>query len=107
MAVPRLLLSGDRGTFTVLELNLDKNELRILDDYPAPYNASWVEHCSTRDGISTFVGLSEEDEEGSLYTFEIDGTKKTCVITSQQPTLGAPAHCEICKTTMERGGLSC
>lgn len=91
---PTLLISGNRAHFTTLALDLEKKELSIVANYPAPTNASWVEPSSSDGDICRLVGLSEDDESGLLYTFEIDHAQKTCKITSQQPTLGAPAHCE-------------
>ncbi|KAH0847486.1 hypothetical protein FOPE_00869 [Fonsecaea pedrosoi] len=89
---PILLLSGDRANFTTLTLDLDRKELSVAANYPGPYNVSWVEPSSSQGDLDRLVGLSEGLETGLLYTFEIDQTQKTCKITSQQPTLGAPAH---------------
>lgn len=89
-----LLISGNRGHFTTLTFAPDKGDLRVLAQYPAPFNASWIEPSSSQGGIDRLVGLSEGTESGSLYTFEIDHAQETCRITSQRPTLGAPAHCE-------------
>lgn len=95
MAMKRtLLISGNRAHFTTLALDLENKELSFVANYPAPANASWVEPSSSDGDISRLVGLSEDDESGLLYTFEIDHAQKTCEITSQQSTLGAPAHCE-------------
>ncbi|KAL4901550.1 hypothetical protein BDW74DRAFT_170019 [Aspergillus multicolor] len=88
----KLLVSGDRASFTTLSLDLTKKELNILAEYPAPYNASWVEPVSSQGSIDRSIGLSEGDESGLLYTFEIDHNAKTYSITSQQATLGAPGH---------------
>ncbi|GKZ36835.1 hypothetical protein AbraIFM66950_008067 [Aspergillus brasiliensis] len=88
----RLLLSGDRADFTTLTLDLDTRELSILANYAAPYNASWVECLSSQRGLDQLVGLSEGDESGLLYSFEIDHERGACTIISQLPTLGAPGH---------------
>ncbi|KAL4764894.1 Lactonase, 7-bladed beta-propeller-domain-containing protein [Aspergillus foveolatus] len=88
----RLLLSGDRSTFTTLALDVAKKELRLLADYPAPFNASWVEPVASQESVDRLVGLSEGTESGLLYTFEIDHALKACRTTSQQQTRGAPAH---------------
>ncbi|KAL4939486.1 hypothetical protein BDV06DRAFT_214252 [Aspergillus oleicola] len=88
----KLLLSGERADFTTLELDVGKKELRILANHPAPFNASWVEPASSQGGVDSLIGLSEGDEAGLLYTFEIDHAGKAYRITSQQPTLGAPGH---------------
>jgi hypothetical protein len=90
----KLLISGERADFTTLELDLEKKELRVLANYPAPFNASWIEPTSTKQSTDRLVGLSEGVESGLLFTFEIDHTAKACKITSQQPTLGAPGHCK-------------
>ena len=90
-----LLISGDRSCFTTLSFDPKKEELILVANYPAPYNASWVEPSSSRGDVDRLIGLSEGEESGLLYTFEIDHSQKTCSITSQQPTLGAPAHCEL------------
>lgn len=89
-----LLISGQRANFTTLVLDVDKGELSPVADYPGPFNVSWVEPSSSQGGVDRLVGLSEGDESGLLYTFEIDHAQKTCNITSQKSTLGAPAHCE-------------
>jgi len=93
----KLLESGERADFTTLALDVDKNELRVLANYPAPYNASWVEPCKPNGRIDRLIGLSEGDESGLLYTFEVDHEREACRITSQQPTLGAPGHCKFVK----------
>jgi hypothetical protein len=90
----KLLLSGDRPTFTTLALDVAKKELRLLADYPAPFNASWVELVASQGSVDRLVGLSEGTESGLLYTFEIDHHRKACRTTSQQQTRGAPAHCK-------------
>lgn len=92
--IQRLLVSGDRSTFTTLAFDPDKKKLSILGEYAAPFNASWIEPVSYRGQVDGLVGLSEGDDSGLLYSFEIDHARSTCKITSQQPTLGAPAHCE-------------
>lgn len=89
-----LLISGQRDTFTTLTLDVDKGELSTIAEYPGPFNVSWVETSSSHGDVDRLVGLSEGTESGLLYTFEIDHTQKTCNITSQKPTLGAPAHCK-------------
>ncbi|KAL4893489.1 putative isomerase YbhE [Aspergillus ambiguus] len=88
----KLLISGERADFTTLALDLDRKELSILANYAAPFNASWVELSSSQGSIDRLVGLSEGNESGLLYIFEIDHAQKTCKITSQQPTMGAPGH---------------
>jgi len=90
----RLLVSGDRADFTTLTLDLDKKVLSVNANYPGPFNVSWVELSSSHGDVDRLVGLSEGIESGLLYTFEIDHSQKTCKITSQQTTLGAPAHCK-------------
>ncbi|GAT26303.1 hypothetical protein RIB2604_02008850 [Aspergillus luchuensis] len=89
----RLLLAGDRADFTTLEFDQKRGKLSILANYAAPFNASWVELSSSQRGLDQLVGLSEGNESGLLYTFEIDHLKKDYTITSQLPTLGAPGHC--------------
>ncbi|KAF4949923.1 hypothetical protein FSARC_13344 [Fusarium sarcochroum] len=84
---PSILLSGDRANFTTLAVDLEKGEIEIVADYPAPENVSWVEPESSTGNIDRLIGLSEGEESGLLFTFEIDHSKKTCNITSQQPTL--------------------
>lgn len=95
--IRRLLISGARKSFTILSLDDEKGELRKLVDFPAPYNASWVELSSSQGDRPCLIGLSEGEESGLLYTFEIDHEKLDCTLTSQQATLGAPAHCEFIK----------
>lgn len=89
-----LLISGHRANFTTLSLDVDKRELSILAEYPAPFNVSWVEPWSSRGDVDSLIGLSEGSEAGLLYTFEIDHARKSCNITSQKSTLGDPAHCK-------------
>lgn len=89
-----LLVSGQRANFTTLSLDVDKRELSILAEYPGPFNVSWVEPSSSQGHVDRLIGLSEGEDSGLLYTFEIDHTQKTCNITSQKSTLGAPAHCK-------------
>lgn len=89
-----LLISGQRANFTTLSLDVDKRELSILAEYPAPYNVSWVEPWSSNGDVDRLIGLSEGTESGLLYTFEIDHARKRCNITSQKSTLGDPAHCK-------------
>ncbi|KFZ06244.1 hypothetical protein V501_07588 [Pseudogymnoascus sp. VKM F-4519 (FW-2642)] len=88
----RLLVSGDRDHFTTLAFDPSTKRLSILADYPAPFNASWVNPISLHNGIDYLVGLSEGEEAGSLYCFDINHARESCKITSEQPTLGAPAH---------------
>ncbi|KAL4799014.1 Lactonase, 7-bladed beta-propeller-domain-containing protein [Aspergillus venezuelensis] len=88
----KLLLSGERADFTTVDFDVDKKELRVLANYPAPFNASWVEPASSQGGVDSLIGLSEGDEAGLLFTFDIDHAREACTITSQQPTLGAPGH---------------
>ncbi|KAL4749217.1 hypothetical protein BDW72DRAFT_195038 [Aspergillus terricola var. indicus] len=78
--------------FHTLALDVAKKELRVLADYPAPFNASWVEPAASQGDIDHLVGLSEGTESGLLYTFEINHAQKACRTTSQQQTRGAPAH---------------
>ncbi|VUC36504.1 unnamed protein product [Clonostachys rosea] len=87
-----IILSGDRSSFTTVSFDANQKKLAVTADYPSPPNASWVEPSSSLGPINRLVGLSEGLESGSLYTFEIDHQKKTCKITSQKTTLGAPAH---------------
>lgn len=89
-----LLISGQRANFTTLCLDVDKGELSILAEYPAPFNVSWVEPWSSHGDVDRLVGLSEGTESGLLYTFQIDHARKSCNITSQKSTLGDPAHCK-------------
>lgn len=89
-----LLISGHRANFTTLSLDVDKSELSIAAEYPGPFNVSWVEPSSSQGNVDRLIGLSEGDDSGLLYTFEIDHARKRCNITSQKSTLGAPAHCE-------------
>ena len=89
----KLLISGERADFTMLALDFDKKELSILANYAAPFSSSWTELSSSQGGIDHLIGLSEGIESGLLYNFEIDHAQKTCKITSQQTTLGAPGHC--------------
>lgn len=91
----RLLLSGDRADFTVLRLDTERESLSVEGSYEAPHNASWIEPVFSEGDVSGFVGLSEGDDEGLLYTFVNDDNERTCVITSNQQTSGAPAHCKI------------
>lgn len=88
-----LLISGNRADFTVLEVDLDEKALTVVSNFPAPFNVSWVERASSQGWLDHLIGLSEGTESGLLYTFDIDHAQKSCQITSQQPTLGAPAHC--------------
>ncbi|KAK9234663.1 putative isomerase YbhE [Lipomyces kononenkoae] len=88
----KILLSGERADFTVIAFDLGKKRLSLVANHPSPFNVSWVELFSSRGSIDRFIGLSEGLESGLLYSFEIDHSQKTCKITSQQPTLGAPAH---------------
>ncbi|KAK9466981.1 putative isomerase YbhE [Lipomyces arxii] len=88
----KLLLSGERADFTVVDFDEGSKKLSIVANYPSPENASWVETTSTEGSVNRFIGLSGGLSVGSLYTFEIDHANDTCKITSQQPTLGAPAH---------------
>lgn len=89
----RLLVSGDRDHFTTLDFDPSMKQLSILADYPAPFNASWVDPISSHSDIDYLFGLSEGEEAGSLYSFGINHTRGSCRVTSEQPTLGAPAHC--------------
>jgi hypothetical protein len=94
----KLLVSGARDHFTTLAFDTSTKRLSILADYAAPFNVSWVEPITSNDGIDFLVGLSEVDDTGSLYSFAIDHLHKTCRVTSEQPTLGAPAHCRYTAT---------
>ena len=88
----RLLLSGEREDFTILAFVAD--QLTVRSHHKAPFNVSWTEHVCSVDGIDHFIGLSEGEESGLVFTFIIDVDNEECIITSQQPTLGAPAHCQ-------------
>lgn len=88
------MISGHRANFTTLALDVDKRDLSITAEYPAPFNVSWVEPSSSLGDVDRLIGLSEDTESGLLYTFEIDHARKTCNITSQKSTLGDPAHCK-------------
>lgn len=90
----KLLISGDRAHFTTLAFDPNKQKLKTVAHYPAPYNVSWVEPMSLQGHVDRLVGLSEGEESGLLFTFEIDHKLRQCRMTSQEPTLGAPAHCE-------------
>lgn len=90
---PKILISGDRANFTTLSFDLITKELSVLANYAAPDNASWVEPLSSHGSLDHLVGLSEGEEAGLVYSFEIDHAQETCKITSQQPTLGSPGHC--------------
>lgn len=92
--IHRLLVSGERKSFTALSFDDEEGELRKLVDFPAPYNASWVELSSSQGDRQCLIGLSEDEESGLLYTSEIDHERLKCTLTSQQATLGAPAHCK-------------
>lgn len=96
----RLLLSGQRSCFTSVAFDEKTKKLDILADYQAPYNASWVEPWASNDSLTQLIGLSEGDDSGLLYTFEIDHSRASCRITSQQPTRGAPAHCKQWETSL-------
>jgi hypothetical protein len=89
----RLLVSGERASFTTLEFDSVKKDLRVTGNYPAPFNASWIEKCSTTGNTDRLIGVSEGEEAGLLFTFEIENAGQTCKFTGEQPTLGAPAHC--------------
>lgn len=89
----RLLISGDRANFTTLIFDEEFESLKVAADYSAPHNASWVEPAPSRDDVDSLIGLSEGDDEGLVYTFEINHRLKTCELTSQKATLGAPGHC--------------
>ncbi|KAL1856425.1 hypothetical protein VTK73DRAFT_8282 [Phialemonium thermophilum] len=88
----RLLLSGDRKTFTTVNFDAEKKSLTVLADYTAPPDVSWVEPTSSSGDVDRLVGLSEQTGEGELFTFDIDHGRKTCSFTSKKKTLGAPAH---------------
>ncbi|KAI0886889.1 putative isomerase YbhE [Annulohypoxylon maeteangense] len=88
-----LLISGDRANITKLAFDPEKKELSVVSNYSAPPNVSWIEPSLSNRDVDRLIGISERSESGLLYTFEIDHTQETCKITSQQPTLGAPAHC--------------
>lgn len=92
--VRNLLISGDRANFTTLAFDEGEKKLTILANYKGVFNASWVEPISSQGNVHNLVGLSEGTEGGLLYTFEVNFVQKTLKIKSQQPTRGAPAHCE-------------
>ncbi|KIR29558.1 hypothetical protein I309_01627 [Cryptococcus deuterogattii LA55] len=93
----RLIASGDRPTFTVLKFDPAHSALNLERNYPAPYNCSWLEKSPFRQqsdsAVDKLFGLSEGDEKGELFTFELDG--KGIKITSREPTLGAPAQFQV------------
>lgn len=109
--IRKLLLSGDRSEFTTLQFDDSKGKLSILAHYAAPHNASWVELSSSDGELDGFFGLSEGDDSGLLYTFEINHFRKTSVMTSCMPTLGAPGHCEfdlcVLSSNSDREQLQC
>ncbi|WVQ89383.1 hypothetical protein IAS59_003140 [Cryptococcus gattii] len=93
----RLIVSGDRPTFTVLEFDPAHSALKVERNYPAPYNCSWLEKSPFRQqsdsAVDKLFALSEGEEKGELFTFELDG--KDIKITSREPTLGAPAQFQV------------
>lgn len=91
--MPKLLLSGERENFTVVSFEPEQRTISVDAQYPAPFNASWIEPQRVNGQVDQLIGLSEGEEAGLVYTFEIDHGTKTSRITSQQFTLGAPAHC--------------
>lgn len=95
----RLIASGDRPSFTVIEFDPAQSALKLEHNYPAPHNCSWLEKSPFRqenDGtVDKLFALSEGDEKGELFTFELHG--EDVKITSREPTLGAPAQCEYIK----------
>lgn len=97
----KLLISGDRASFTTLTFDEDSGSISITADYAAPHNVSWTEPVSSNHDVSFLLGLSEQDDQGLIYTFEINHERKTCEITSQQPTLGAPGHCKSSQAWMD------
>lgn len=90
----KLLISGDREEFTTLALDADAKKLSIIANYQAPYNVSWVERSSSCGDVDRLIGFSEGLEKGFIFTFDMDHSKSTFNYTSQQPCLGAPAHCK-------------
>ena len=91
--MPALLLSGERSNLTVVEFDTDSHKLAVTAEYPAPFNVSWTEPLPSEEKLDHLVGLSEGEESGLIFTFDIDHGINTCEITRQQETLGAPAHC--------------
>lgn len=89
-----LLLSGDRAEFSALCFDTKTKKVILLGSYAAPKNASWVEFLSSQGDTKHFIGLSETEDLGWLYSFEINEVQKTCQITSREPTSGDPAHCK-------------
>ncbi|KAF2153603.1 putative isomerase YbhE [Myriangium duriaei CBS 260.36] len=87
----RLLISGGPD-FVILAFDTSRRELEIVAKHIAPFNASWTEPVSSNGTTDQLLGLSEGNECGLLYTFEIDHQKQTCTITSSLQTLGAPSH---------------
>jgi hypothetical protein len=57
--VQRILLSGERANFTVLELDEAGGKLDFVADYKAPFNASWIEPSSSQGNTDYLVGLSD------------------------------------------------
>ncbi|EAL20712.1 hypothetical protein CNBE0770 [Cryptococcus deneoformans B-3501A] len=93
----RLIASGDRPSFTVIEFDPAQSALKLEHNYPAPHNCSWLEKSPFRqenDGtVDKLFALSEGDEKGELFTFELHG--EDVKITSREPTLGAPAQFQL------------
>lgn len=90
----KILVSGERANFTVLEFDSQTRNVVPIEDHVAPFNASWIEMSKTDGQIDRLFGLSEGEDSGLLYTFDVDHGQGTCQITSERPTLGAPAHCK-------------
>jgi len=93
--MPALLLSGERSNLTVVEFDTDSHKLAVTAEYPAPFNVSWTEPLPSEEKLDHLVGLSEGEESGLIFTFDIDHGINTCEITRQQETLGAPAHLQL------------
>ncbi|ODO10048.1 hypothetical protein I350_02273 [Cryptococcus amylolentus CBS 6273] len=93
----RLLISGDRSTFTTLQFDPVRRSLQVKHDYPAPYNCSWLEISpfARENGAAwdKLFALSEGQEVGEVFTFELHGEELE--ITSRAPTLGAPAQFQV------------
>ncbi|CBF70190.1 predicted protein [Aspergillus nidulans FGSC A4] len=83
----RLLLPGDRPTFTILALDVAKRNCAFSPTIQPIQCLLGRASCLARECRPSRRALS-----GLLYTFEIDHAQKACRTTSQQQTQGAPAH---------------
>lgn len=92
-----LLLGGYRSTFAYVSFDPSTAKLKVVEESPAPENASWIEApldpvVKTKEGHKVLYSISE-NEKGTAYSIVLKDDGKV-EVGNQRQTNGGPAHGE-------------